>query len=220
MRYYIADLHFYHSGLNNAMDNRGFASLEEMNAYMIDRWNSKVRKNDEVVILGDFSIGKGEATNEILARLNGRKFLIRGNHDYFLDDRKFNKSHFDWVESYKEMSDHRRKVVLCHYPIMNYNGQFRCNDKKIFNTYMLYGHVHNSFDEGLVNNYINSTKGVRASIKGFDEPVEIPVHLINCFCMFSDYVPLTLDEWIENDKKRRAAMNAGACHGGSPLSQG
>lgn len=27
--------------------------------------------------------------------------------------------------------------------------------------------------------------------------------MINCFCMFSDYVPLTLDEWIEVDRKRR-----------------
>lgn len=31
----------------------------------------------------------------------------------------------------------------------------------------------------------------------------IPCHMINCFCMFSDYQPLTLDEWIENDRRRR-----------------
>lgn len=30
--------------------------------------------------------------------------------------------------------------------------------------------------------------------------------MINCFCMFSDYVPLTLDEWIEVDRKRRAVI--------------
>jgi len=27
--------------------------------------------------------------------------------------------------------------------------------------------------------------------------------MINCFCMFSDYTPLTLDEWIKTDEKRR-----------------
>ena len=27
--------------------------------------------------------------------------------------------------------------------------------------------------------------------------------MINCFCMYSDYTPLTLDEWIEADRKRR-----------------
>lgn len=31
----------------------------------------------------------------------------------------------------------------------------------------------------------------------------VPCQLINCFCMYSDYVPMTLDEWIEIDKQRR-----------------
>ena len=29
---------------------------------------------------------------------------------------------------------------------------------------------------------------------------------INCFCMFSNYQPMTLDEWIRADAYRRAAM--------------
>ncbi|MCR5633904.1 MAG: phosphoesterase, partial [Lachnospiraceae bacterium] len=69
MRYYISDCHFFHERMNVAMDNRGFSSLEEMHEYMIGKWNKKVRNGDEVVILGDFSIGKGTETNEILARL-------------------------------------------------------------------------------------------------------------------------------------------------------
>ena len=69
MRYYISDLHFYHANMNANMDRRGFASFEEMNEYMIEQWNKKVRKNDEVVILGDFSIAKGEKTSELLQRL-------------------------------------------------------------------------------------------------------------------------------------------------------
>ena len=62
-----------------------------MNGGLISQWNKKVRKNDEVVILGDFSIDKGEKTNELLCRLNGRKYLIIGNHDRFLDDKDFDK---------------------------------------------------------------------------------------------------------------------------------
>ena len=31
MRYYIADCHFFHRGLNEKMDKRGFADAEEMN---------------------------------------------------------------------------------------------------------------------------------------------------------------------------------------------
>ena len=78
MRYYISDLHFYHHNLLDKMDNRGFSSVEEMNEYIIEQWNKKVRKNDEVVILGDLSYGNGIQTNEILNRLKGKLFLIRG----------------------------------------------------------------------------------------------------------------------------------------------
>jgi hypothetical protein len=32
----------------------------------------------------------------------------------------------------------------------------------------------------------------------------IPCNMINCFCKYSDYEPLTLDEWIVCDNRRRA----------------
>lgn len=35
----------------------------------------------------------------------------------------------------------------------------------------------------------------------------IPCCMINCFCVFSDYAPITLDEWIENDKMRRKYLS-------------
>ena len=44
MRFYIADNHFFHERMNTAMDKRGFESLEAMHDYMIDQWNSVVRK--------------------------------------------------------------------------------------------------------------------------------------------------------------------------------
>lgn len=94
MRYYISDLHFFHDNMNTKMDKRGFESVEAMNEYMISQWNKKVRKDDEVVILGDLSIEKGEKTNEILRRLNGRKYLVVGNHDRYLKDKAFDKSLF------------------------------------------------------------------------------------------------------------------------------
>lgn len=177
-----------------------------MHRYMIDKWNKKVRRGDDVVILGDFSIGKGEETNEILAKLNGNKFLIIGNHDKYLEDRKFDRGLFKWIKDYMEVSDNKRKVILSHYPIICYNGQYRMNEAKP-KTYMLYGHVHNSYDEILVNDYVRETRLRTREIKGSDEPVNIPCQMINCFCMFSDYTPLSLDEWIELDNKRRSKMN-------------
>ena len=97
MRYYIADLHFFHAALNERMDRRGFADVEEMNEYMIEKWNRKVRKNDEVVVLGDFSWGKAEQTEELLKRLQGRLYLILGNHDHILAQKGVYAKYFEWI---------------------------------------------------------------------------------------------------------------------------
>lgn len=202
MRYYISDPHFYHEAINQKMDCRGFATVEEMNEYMIEKWNKKVRKNDEVVILGDFSWGTAKQTNEILERLKGKLFLITGNHDKFVKQRTVHVERFGWIKPYEELSDDRRKVVLCHYPIMCYNGQYRLDKEGKPKTYMLYGHVHDTMDERLLEQFqeiVRHTETVTA--EGIKRP--IPCNMINCFCKYSDYEPLTLDEWIAVDAKRK-----------------
>ena len=202
MRYYIADLHFYHAALNDHMDHRGFADVEEMNEYMIARWNNKVRRNDEVVVIGDLSWGKVEETNAVLRRLNGTLYLILGNHDQILFNRKIDAARFKWMKYYEELSDNKRKVVLCHYPIMCYNGQYRLDKDGKPKTYMLYGHVHDSTDQRLLERFQEMTRNtVTVNMQG--EEQRIPCNMINCFCKYSDYEPLTLDEWIELDQRRR-----------------
>ena len=202
MRYYIAESHFFHGALNTVMDCRGFANVEEMNEYMLRKWNRKVRPNDEVVILGDLSWGNAEETNALLNKLNGRLYLIEGNHDHYLSKSGFNKNRFVWIKPYEEMKDYGRKVVLCHFPIMCYNGQYRIDDKEQPKTYMLYGHVHDTFDQRLMEQFQDITRSCeRENPDGKTRP--IPCNMINCFCKYSDYEPLTLDEWIECDRKRR-----------------
>ena len=207
MRYYISDLHFCHSNLNHHMDNRGFESVEAMNEYMISQWNSRVRHGDDVIVLGDFCIARsGQEVNDILARLKGKKYLITGNHDRFLNNKDFNPRLFQWIEPYKELNDNKRKIILSHYPIMCYNGQYRRDGEENPKTFMLYGHVHNSYDEYLINEFQDQTRQCRRQVRGSKKMVNIPCQMINCFCMFSNYIPLTLDEWIEVDRKRRAAI--------------
>lgn len=191
MRYYISDLHFYHGALNDAMDCRGFRDEQDMNEYMIERWNSRVRKNDEVVVLGDLSMEKWEKTKEIVTQLKGKIYLIQGNHDRFVKDKEFDASGFGWVRSYAELHDNGRKVILSHYPVMCYNGQNRLSKHGNPKTYMLHGHVHDTLDQRLLEQFQQIT---RATMRG---ERTIPCNLLNCFCMYSDYVPLGLDEWIE-----------------------
>ncbi len=208
MRYYIADCHFYHGNLNERMDLRGFADVEQMNAHMIEQWNKKVRKNDEVVVLGDFSFGKGEETNRILEQLNGRLFLIRGNHDdRYLKDRAFQKDRFGWIKDYEKLHDNGRSVVLSHYPVFCYDGQYRRDAQGRPKTYMLYGHVHDTYDEVLVNRFVQETRSAMRLAHGQVEEKNIPCQMINCFCMYSNYIPLSLDEWIELDTARREKLN-------------
>lgn len=202
LRYYIADLHFFHGALNDKMDRRGFASVEEMNEYMIEKWNKKVRKNDDVVIIGDLSWGNVQETDALLQRLKGKLYLVCGNHDRFVNDKKMNPDRFKWIKHYAELSDNRRKVVLCHYPIMCYNGQYRVDEKGEPKTYMLYGHVHDTQDERLIEQFQEITRKTMVTDAQGNER-SIPCNMINCFCKFSDYEPLTLDEWIVCDKRRR-----------------
>lgn len=203
MRFYIADQHFYHKNLIPRMDKRPFENVEEMNEYMINQWNKKVRKNDEVVVLGDLSFGNAQQTNEIVEALNGKIYLIQGNHDHkFLKSKDFKIDRLGWVKQYHEMSDNNRKVILSHYPTFCYNGQYRKDEKGNPTTYMLYGHVHNTHDQKLVDKFVMETRNTKVLSKNSTTPEPIPCNMINCFCMYSDYQPLTLDEWIAVNEKR------------------
>ena len=201
---YIADCHFFHRRLNTEMDKRGFPSVEEMNDHMIRRWNAKVTKNDTVYILGDFSLAGGFQTSGILDCLNGKKHLITGNHDdRYLKDKLFENHLLQSVNTYQEIRDNGRTVILSHYPVFCYKGQYRKDKQGKPLIYMLYGHVHNTHDELLINRFIMETRATLVKSKHAEQPEPIPCNMINCFCMFSDYQPMTLDEWIEIDRTRR-----------------
>lgn len=208
MRYYIADCHFYHRSLLTKMDCRAFESVEAMNEAMIEAWNRKVRPNDEVVILGDFSWGTAAQTTELLERLNGHKYLIRGNHDLYLKDKNFDPSLFGWVKDYAELRDNRRKVVLSHYPIACYNGQYRVDESGTPSTWMLYGHIHNTRDQQMLDAYCDLVRASSHQAIGSGEIRPVPMQMINCFTMRSAYTPLTLDEWIELENNRRQDVSS------------
>lgn len=80
MNYFISDLHIGHA---NAIkyDNRPFADITEMNNKIIENWNSRVKTDDTVYILGDFIWAKEHLWPFYVEPLAGKKVLIRGNHD-------------------------------------------------------------------------------------------------------------------------------------------
>lgn len=90
----------------------------------------------------------------------------------------------------------------CHYPIMCYNGQYKLNAEGNPKTYMLYGHVHDTQDQRLLERFQGITSET-TFLNTQGETQHIPCNMINCFCMYSNYQPLTLDEWIACDKNRK-----------------
>lgn len=76
--FFIADTHFGDDAIRR-YENRPFATAEEMDETLIANWNKVVSEQDRVFHLGDFSTAGRE--KEYLERLNGRIFLVKGNHD-------------------------------------------------------------------------------------------------------------------------------------------
>lgn len=82
----ISDTHFSHANILNFEDGCGrpirpFKSVEEMDEALIENWNSVVKEGDKVYHLGDVCIQKSGLS--CLSRCNGKKVLIRGNHDIY-----------------------------------------------------------------------------------------------------------------------------------------
>lgn len=82
--WFTSDLHFGHVQVNIMKYGRNefFGSLEEMNEQLIENHNSVVAPLDHVIILGDVVMGKRGESLPLIERMNGRKTLILGNHDY------------------------------------------------------------------------------------------------------------------------------------------
>jgi calcineurin-like phosphoesterase family protein len=147
--FYISDTHFSHENIIK-FDNRPFKSVEEMNNTMLENWNSVVRKEDVVCILGDFIWKFKDEDFEFVKRLNGSKRLILGNHDR-CKSAKF-KNLFESITRYEKIKDGDKTIVLCHYPIVAYEGSY--NGRNLH----FYGHVHTTKEADIVLDCIKNNK--------------------------------------------------------------
>lgn len=155
--FFTSDLHFGHKNILKYCPGRvekiyewarqhGVLVTEEniiecMDNWLVDLWNSQVSKVDTVYILGDFSFHPAEKNRKILDKLNGKKFLILGNHDGNSDKLT------NWFEQitqikevkYKDESNETFCFELCHFPMVSWN-------RKEHGTIHLHGHCHGNLD--------------------------------------------------------------------------
>ena len=116
-RFLISDTHFGHTStwekftLEDGSPLRPFTSTEEMDEAMVDNWNKTVRPQDTVYHLGDVVIARRHL--ETVKRLNGRKILIRGNHDIY-KDKDYYGAGFEQIHGVRVFVD---QFILSHIPL-------------------------------------------------------------------------------------------------------
>jgi len=182
---YISDTHFGHYNAIN-FDHRPFADADEMDRCLIELWNSRVFRDDNVYILGDFAYRNEREPAWYLTRLKGHKHFVIGNHDKALLSDAKAMSYFESVDSIKTLTDSLKgetaRVVLCHYPIVSWEG-------KNHGAWHIYGHIHRNED---------------------DEALKVMARMdraLNAGCMINNYTPCGLSELIRNNESFRKRVS-------------
>jgi len=128
----ISDTHFGHKSIisftrNDGSPLRPYASTEEMDEAMVENWNKVVRPQDKVYHLGDVAMNAGLWH---MSRLNGKKILIKGNHDK--DKLSKYMLYFDDVRGSHQFDG----LLLTHIPVHpNSLGRWPTN---------VHGHTHSN----------------------------------------------------------------------------
>lgn len=181
--FFTSDLHFYHANviafckrpyrtknpyyrLKEWWTGRiSMKSAEVMNETLIANWNSVVSQDDDVYCLGDFSLAF-RAVELFSHRLNGRKFLIPGNHDFCHSYHKKSRKpegRAKWIKKYEDHGwivlpeqttlklqgvDQDLELTLSHMPYTNIDDVRDGKDKYSrfrpidIGNWLLCGHVH------------------------------------------------------------------------------
>ena len=133
--WFTSDIHFRHRNIIR-LCGRPFDDVYEMDEEIIANFNSVVRPEDDLYIVGDVDF-KGHADN-LVARLNGRKILIEGNHDKGYDATLFDEIH-QICEVIIPVDGRNYRFVMCHYPFAEWPDFYK-------QAIHLHGHQHNKAD--------------------------------------------------------------------------
>jgi calcineurin-like phosphoesterase family protein len=134
-KYWVtSDLHFYHRGvLRHCPETRPYLTLEDMHEAIISDWNSKVKPDDVIFSLGDFSFAGKEKTEAVIEQLNGNIVWVLGNHCNKVFQSIQGNKHY-----YLEVNFDGTKVCMMHYPVSNWN-------RAAHGSAMIHGHTHGNF---------------------------------------------------------------------------
>lgn len=155
--WFISDTHFFHDNILRFTDRNGglirgsrFVDVREMNEYMVERWNSRVKPQDKVYHLGDVALGvkNQDEFTALVKSLNGHKRLLIGNHDH-IEQPAYRE--FERIELWTGGKFKKYNFVASHIPLRK--EQMRDGE------YNVHGHIHEHFmsDEGYINVCVERT---------------------------------------------------------------
>ena len=146
----ISDTHFFHENIGRYCNRP-----ENWQELIIQNWNEQVTAQDTVLHLGDFALGKKSNFIQLTSILNGKLFLLQGNHDRI--SQTFCETHGVTLIKQPiqiEFSE-QHKLIFSHRPVMPLEDGW----------INLHGHIHNNPPppEGsdLGPNHINMSVEVR-----------------------------------------------------------
>ena len=129
--HFIADTHFFHPEIITIC-GRPFVNIDAMHEALIRYWNDVIESDDEVYVVGDFATATLEQIHSVLKSLNGKKYLVMGNHDTHTVEEYY-------LAGFDRVYDH--PIILEEFWIISHEPMFMNHSIPYVN---IFGHVHNS----------------------------------------------------------------------------
>jgi calcineurin-like phosphoesterase family protein len=172
----VADPHFGHKLMEKL---RPWDTIKEHDEALVDNWNNVVRDGDRVYVLGDLCMNRRYIST--IDKCNGRKVLVKGNHDIF----KL-KDYFPFFDDIRAcVVKPKIGVIMTHIPI--HPGQLEYRFKL-----NIHGHCHEHVVQRQPHDAFGMPMGDR-----------VPDSRYRCVSMEQiGYTPLDFQEIIDDCKER------------------
>lgn len=174
--YFTSDTHFGHKNIIRHT-GRPWADVDEMGDALVAAINERVSVGDTLYVLGDFSfslsIARARAVRERIWCRDVR--LVPGNHDRCWDNplEPLSCGVFIVEPPIADLKVGDQKLVLCHYPIMDWRGLGH-------GSIHLHGHIHSN----PAYNEMNRAGGMLRYDVGVDANGYAPVSLEEILAFF------------------------------------
>jgi calcineurin-like phosphoesterase family protein len=157
---FTSDTHYGHFNIIGYCD-RPFYSIEHMTEALIENYNSVIGPEDNVVWVGDCFFLKRCIAKDIMAKLNGHKVLVRGNHDAGPSSIYYDLGFDLVVDTWLMLEIDQTPIRVCHFPYSSDTPEFneqadkyaRQRPPRVDGEILIHGHTHSK--EKLVKNMIH-----------------------------------------------------------------